>query len=228
MPTKKTSLNEEEIINLLNDVLPEVTQDPAVSGKIMNAVQKKLRHKSQVAAFHEYCQKCPLPDLTDDTIKELTARFEHEFGKQGLQLDADNSEDKLFVEVQLNDAVLTSEIPVNNRSLDEDEEPEVKLKFIPFPVALDGDPELVWMMAKKENLSPDEAGMALANAQAEYWETKGGQNALRKGAQRNFPDFVSRVPAKLLGEVGLKRHYKDPETVKVIRQLKPGKKSPSD
>ena len=225
---KKTTLTEEEIINLLNDILPEVTKDPAVSGRIMNAVQKELRHKSRVAAFHEYCQKCPLPDLTDDTVKELTARFEHEFGKQGLQLDADNSEDKLYVEVKLGDAVLTSEIPVNNRPLDEDEEQEVKLKFIPFPVALEGDPELVWMMAKKENLSPDEAGMALAVAQSEYWETKGGQNALRKGSQRSFPDFISRVPAKMLTEVGLKRHYKDPEAVKLIRQLKPGKNNPKD
>ncbi len=228
MATKKTTLNEEEIIKLLNDILPGVTKDPAVSGRIMNAVQKELRHKSQVAAFHEYCQKCPLPDLTDDTVKELTARFEHEFGKQGLELDADNSEDKLYVEVQIGNATLTSEIAVNNRSLDEDEEQEVKLKFIPFPVALEGDPDLVWMMAKKENLSPDEAGMALAVAQSEFWETKGGQNALRKGAQRNFPDFISRAPAKMLAEVGLKRHYKDPEAVKLIRQLKPGKKDSKD
>ena len=195
---KKTTLSEEEVITLLNDILPEVTQDPAVSGRIVNAVQKKLRHKSQVAAFHEYCQKCPVPDLTDETVKELTARFEHEFGKQGLGLDADNSENKLYVEAKIGDAILTSEIPVNDRPLDEDEEQEVKLKFIPFPVALDGDPELIWLMAKKENLSNEEAGMALATAQAEYWETKSGQNALRKGSQRSFPDFISRVPAKML------------------------------
>ena len=225
---KKTTLSEEEVINLLNDILPEVTQDPAVSGRIVNAVQKKLRHKSQVAAFHEYCQKCPVPDLTEETVKELTARFEHEFGKHGLELDADNSENKLYVEAKIGDAILTSEIPVNERPLDEDEEQEVKLKFIPFPVALSGDPELVWLMAKKENLSNDEAGMALATAQAEYWETKSGQNALRKGSQRSFQDFISRVPAKMLSEVGLKRHYKDPEPLKVIRQLKPGKKGRED
>ncbi len=222
---KKTRLNEEEIIKLLDEILPTVTKDPKVSGRIMNAVQKELKHKSQTAAFHEYCQKCPLPDLSDETVKELTARFEHNFGKEGLELAADNAESKLFVELKLGKAVLQGEIPINERPLDEDEEQEIKLKFIPFPVALDGDPELIWLMAKKENLSPDEAGMALAAVQAEYWETKGGQNALRKGGQRNFPDFITRVPAKMLTEVGLKRHYKDPETLKMIRQLKPGKKN---
>ncbi len=225
---KKTTLNEEEIIKLLTDILPGVTNDPTVSGKIMNAVQKELRHKSRVAAFHDYCRKCPLPDLTDDTVKELTARFEHEFGKQGLELDADNAENKLYVEVKIGDAVLTSEIPVNERPLDEDEEQAVKLKSIPFPVALEGDPELIWLLAKKENLSNDEAAMALASVQAEFWETKSGQNTLRKGGQRNFPDFISRVPAKMLSEVGLKRHYKEPEPIKLIRQLKPGRKREND
>ena len=92
---------------------------------------------------------------------------------------------------------------------------------MPFPVALPGDKELVWLMAKKENLSPDEAGIALASVQTEFWESKSGQNQLRKGAERSFPEFVTRVPARMLSEVGLKRHYKEPEAIKILRQLKP-------
>jgi hypothetical protein len=35
--------------------------------------------------------------------------------------------------------------------------------------------------------------------------------------ERCFPEFISRAPAGLLSELGLKRHYKTPEPVKVLR-----------
>ena len=71
---------------------------------------------------------------------------------------------------------------------------------------------------KRETMSPDEAARALHEAQVEFWESKSGQLQLRKGAERTFPEFISRVPAKLLTESGLKRHYKDPEALKVLRK----------
>jgi hypothetical protein len=43
--------------------------------------------------------------------------------------------------------------------------------------------------------------------------------------ERSFPEFISRAPAGLLTEVGLKRHYKTPEPVKVLRPLTPQKRS---
>ena len=42
----------------------------------------------------------------------------------------------------------------------EDEE-AVEAPWVPFPVALPSDPELVWMLARRENVGPDEAAMAL-------------------------------------------------------------------
>jgi hypothetical protein len=33
----------------------------------------------------------------------------------------------------------------------------VTLKFVPFPVCLPGDKELVWLLAKRENLTPEAA-----------------------------------------------------------------------
>jgi hypothetical protein len=36
--------------------------------------------------------------------------------------------------------------------------------------------------------------------------------------ERSFPEFIARVPAGLLGDAGLKRHYKLPEAVKILRQ----------
>jgi len=35
--------------------------------------------------------------------------------------------------------------------------------------------------------------------------------------KRSFPEFIARVPGGLLTELGLKRHYKTPEPVKMLR-----------
>jgi hypothetical protein len=44
-----------------------------------------------------------------------------------------------------------------------------------------------------------------------------GQKLIRDCVERSFPEFIARVPAGLLNEHGLKRHYKLPETVKILR-----------
>jgi len=113
---------------------------------------------------------------------------------------------------------LSGEVAVNAQAPAEDEgEPEVTLKFVPFPVCLPGDRELVWLLAKRENMSPEEAGIALRKAEEDFWGSKAGQKLLRDRVERSFPEFMERAPAGLLGEAGLKRHYKTPEAIKVIR-----------
>ena len=112
----------------------------------------------------------------------------------------------------------SGEIKVNpNAAAGADEEQEIPLKFVPFPVCLPGDKELVWALAKTENLSPDEAGIALSKLEDDFWGSKTGQKLLRDRVERSFPEFVARVPAALLREVGLKRHYKTPEPIKIMR-----------
>ena len=88
---------------------------------------------------------------------------------------------------------------------------------MPFPVALPGDPELIWALAKRENLSSDEAAIALTKTEDEFWASKIGQKLIRDRVERSFPEFVARVPAGLLADSGLKRHYKLPEPVKILR-----------
>jgi len=105
-------------------------------------------------------------------------------------------------------------------ALADDGEQEITLKFVPFPVSLPGDKELVWMLAKRENLSPEEAGIALTKAEEEFWASKTGQKLIRDRVDRNFPEFISRVPAGMLTESGLKRHYKLPEAIKILRNGK--------
>ena len=146
--------------------------------------------------------------LKDETLKEVTNRFEETFGRDLIDFAVNEQDGTLNVELNVPNGPLVSSIELNDIPMkEEDIEPEVKVKFIPFPVALPGDPELVWMMGKRETMSPDEAARALHEAQVEFWESKSGQLQLRKGAERTFPEFISRVPAKLLTESGLKRHY---------------------
>lgn len=100
---------------------------------------------------------------------------------------------------------------------DGQDEPEVTLKFVSFPVAMPGDKELTWSLAKRENMTNDEAAMALNKIEDDFWASKTGQKLIRDRVERSFPEFISRVPAGLLNEHGLKRHYKLPEAIKILR-----------
>jgi hypothetical protein len=72
-------------------------------------------------------------------------------------------------------------------------------------------------LGRGETLTPEEAAISLGKAQEDFWASKQGQNLLRKRVEKTFAEFVSRVPAKFLSEVGLKRHYKEPEPLKQLR-----------
>ncbi len=72
-------------------------------------------------------------------------------------------------------------------------------------------------MGKKENMSPEEAGIALTKAEGDFWASKSGQKLLRDRVERSFPEFIARVPTGMLNEIGLKRHYKTPEPIKALR-----------
>jgi hypothetical protein len=141
------------------------------------------------------------------------------FGESDVFLKPNHKQKNLAVEIALPDGTqFSGEIQVNpNAGVDASEEQEVTLKFVPFPVCLPGDKELVWLLGKRENLSPEEAGMALTKAETEFWASKTGQKLLRDRVERSFPEFIARVPAGMLSELGLKRHYKTPEPIKPLR-----------
>ena len=100
----------------------------------------------------------------------------------------------------LPDRVITSKLKVLPEGAEDEE--EVKAPFVPFPISLPEDPELVWVLARREDLGPDEAARALAKIEEEYWATKAGQKALKDRAERTFAEFISRVPASALTESG--------------------------
>jgi len=220
---KKTKANKNEdaaLLELLKRVLPKVAPDPEVAGKIYDAVEQELKVKSRASAFEQLCERVELPDLTEQTLDNVRLQLATSFSGGDIAIKPNRKEESLAVEVALPDgAHFQGMIKVRPVAAEEDGEPEVALKFVPFPVSLPGDPELAWLLAKHENLSAEEAGMALFRCEEEFWESKQGQKLLRDRVERSFPEFIARVAAGPLRELGLKRHYKTPEAVKVLRPL---------
>jgi hypothetical protein len=75
------------------------------------------------------------------------------------------------------------------------------------------------MLARREDLGPDEAARALATIEDEFWTTKKGQQLQQDRIEKSFAEFITHVPALALTESGLKRHYKEPEALKTLRLL---------
>jgi hypothetical protein len=211
-----------QLLDLLKKVLPKATHDAQLAGKIYQAVELELKTKSRASAFDKFCAKVELPDLEPKSIAAVKEQLAVAFGEGDLTLKPDRKEKALAVEVALPDGTqLSGEIKVNpNAGAEASEEQEIVLKFVPFPVCLPGDKELVWLLAKRENMSPQEAGIALSKVEEDFWGSKTGQKLLRDRIERNFPEFIGRVPGGLLSEAGLKRHYKTPEALKVLRNGK--------
>ena len=220
MADKKSKSKQDEqaqLLSLLRTILPKVAPDPELAARIYSAAEDELRVKNRANSFDRFCERIELPDLEPGTIEEVKQHFAAGFGDADMDIVPDEENKSLRVDVSLPDGTQFHKcIPVRAVA-PETTEPEVTLKFIAFPVALPGDPELTWALAKRENLTNDEAAMALAKLQDDFWASKAGQKLLKDRVERSFPEFIARVPAGLLNEVGLKRHYKLPETVKVLR-----------
>jgi len=218
MKKETNKATEAQLLDLLKKVLPKATHDAQLAGKIYQAVELELKAKAKVTAFERFCSKIELPDLEPKSIEEVKTQLAASFGDGDVTLKANRKEKTLVVEVALPDgSQFSGEIKVNASAGGEaSDEQEITLKFVPFPVCLPGDKELVWLLAKRENLSPAEAGIALSKLEEDFWASETGQKMLRDRVERNFPEFIARVPGGMLGEAGLKRHYKTPEPVKLL------------
>lgn len=217
-PTKSKRDEQAQLLDLLRTILPKVALDPGLADKIYSACEAELRAKNRVNSFEKFCERIALPDLEAKTLEEVRAQLVAGFGEADLDLEPNEDGKGLRVDVSLPDGTqFHSRIPVRPLGPEAGDEPEVTLKFVAFPVALPGDPELLWALAKRENLTNDEAAIALTKIEDEFWASKPGQKLLRDRVEKSFPEFIARVPAGMLHDAGLKRHYKLPETLKVLR-----------
>jgi hypothetical protein len=218
--TKKTT--EGQLLALLKKVLPKATHDAQLAGKIYQAIELELKATARSSAFDKFCAKVELPNLEPKSLEEVKTQLEASFGQGDVTLKPNRKDKSVAVEISLIDGTqFSGEIKVNpNAGAEASDEQEITLKFVPFPVCLPGDKELVWLLGKRENLSPEEAGIALTKAETEFWASKTGQKLLRDRVERSFPEFIARAPAGMLNELGLKRHYKTPEPIKPLRAPK--------
>jgi hypothetical protein len=216
---KSKGLSERDVLELLKTVLPKHTSDIDLASKIINDIQRALSQKNQHAAFEKFCERVELPNLEAATVMDVKKQLHDAFGDD-VKVTQDKKSEALHIELQTPDGMLNAEIKVGQTAGPEtSDEQEVTLKFVPFPVALPTDPELVWLLAKRENLNAEEAAVTLAKVEEEFWASKSGQKLIRDRVERTFAEFVSRVPSKMLSEGGLKRHYKEPEAIKQFRTL---------
>ncbi len=213
---------EAELLELLKRVLPKATHDAQLAVVIYQAVETELRTTARVVAFDKYCEKLELPNLEPKSIDAVKMQLAASFGDGDITVKPDAEEQALAIEIALPDGhQFTGAVKVRATDAGAGDDQEIVLKFVPFPVVLPGDQELVWFLAKRENMTPDEAGIALAKVEEEFWASKSGQKLLRDRVDRTFPEFIQRVPAGMMNELGLKRHYKTPEAIKVMRSLPP-------
>ncbi len=222
MKNEKKLEADARLLELLKEVLPKATPDPRVAGRIYTAVEGQLKARARVVAFEQFCRKRVVADLEPKSVAEVKSELTTTFAGGDVTTRADRRNGALAVEVSLTDGTqLQGEIKVDPEAAaavgTDEGEPEPKLKFVPFPVSLPGDAELVWALARQENLTAEEGAMALTRVVEDFWASKQGQKLLREGVERSFADFVSRVPAGLLADAGLKRHYREPEPVHVMR-----------
>lgn len=216
--TKKST--DAQLLDLLKRVLPKATHDPKLAGDIYKAIEQELQTKSRAVSFEKFCEKVELPDLEPKTVQSVQKQFSETFADGDVVIKPNKKEKTLSVEVSLaNGTQFSSEIKVRPLAPEASDEQEIVFKFIPFPVSLPGDVELVWMLAKRENMTPEEASIALTKIEDDFWASKTGQKLIRDRVERSFPEFIARAPGGMLSELGLKRHYKTPEAVRVLKPM---------
>ena len=216
--------HEAQLLNLLKVVLPKAVPDAKLADRIYSALEKEIAAKERTTHFEKFCAKAELPDLSQDSIAQITEQFEASFGKGKVNIVPHSAKKAASVEVITPQGTFEGVIQVNPELKNgEGEENGDKPRFVAFPVALEGDPEVIWMLGRDERLTAEEASVALAKVQDGFWESKAGQQHLRKRTERTFPEFLAKVPNKFLTESGLKRHYKEGEPLRQIKLLKPRK-----
>ena len=221
---KSKPLTEAQFLAFLDKTLAKLIGDLKLRASIQEEVSKEIRLHNNVASFMKYSENASVPDLKPETLAELQDQLASTFGSDATVAITAPDDDAagglaLAVEITLPDRIVSSEIKVSPAGAADDGDGAPKAPFVPFPVTLPQDAELVWVLARREDLGPDEAARALAHIEDEFWGSKTGQKLQREGTEKTFADFIAHVPAAALLESGLKRHYKEPETLHSLRLL---------
>lgn len=214
---KASKLDEARFLAVLQRILPKTISDPHLANTIYEQVVNEVRLFKNLDSFEKFCEKGSIPDAEPATVEELKSQLAGNFGEENVVVTPKEDKQAVAVEIALPDHIVNTEVKVVPPGSEEEELENAP--FVPFPVCLPEDPSLVWSLARRENLGPDEAVRALANIQEEFWATKKGQVLQRKGVEKTFAEFLTNVPASALADSGIKRFHKDPETLKEMHLI---------
>ena len=217
---KNKGMNEAQFLSLLQKVLPKAPDDAHLATTIYEEVAREVRLLNSLKSFEKFCATGALPNAEPDTVAGLQSELAEKFGEANVTVTPNENGAGVAVEIALPDRTVTTRVRVDATAAAAEE--EVKIPFVPFPVALPEDQELVWLLGRREDLGPDEAARALATIEEEFWATKKGQQLQQDRVEKSFAEFITHVPAAALTESGLKRHYKEPEALRTLRLLAPG------
>lgn len=216
---KTKALNDVQFLALLQKVLPKATQNAQLAAAIYEEVLKEVRLLKNLQSFEKFCEKGGLPNLEPETMAEFQRELGTQFGEDKVEITPDETGSSVSVAIELPDRVIESKVKVDPALAEEE---PVLSPFVPFPVVLPEDPELVWVLGRREDFSAEEAARALAHIEGEFWETKKGLELQKSGTDKCFAEFIIHVPASALADSHLKRHYKEPETLHTLRVLRGG------
>src|SRR5665213_2488787 len=152
--------------------------------------------------FDEFLKSYKLKSLAASEILEIKRFMAEIFPNEQVTLEPDEKGQILAVSVQTPEGKLDGQF-----TIEPPEEKAPKPAFLPFRVCRVGAPGLAWVFGRVETLSEPEARIVLNSVAQEFWQTKKGLKLMKK-TQRTFEAFVEHVPAGLLTNEGLKRHYK--------------------
>src|SRR4051794_23119839 len=114
MSKKQKEMNQEvELLDLLKLVLPKAVPDPKLAQKIFNAFEEEISAKNRVAAFDNFCKRCELPNLDDQSLGEVKRQFEASFGKGSVSVVPHRGKKAVSVEVVLPNETFEGVIKVN-------------------------------------------------------------------------------------------------------------------
>ena len=212
--SKTPRWNEAQFLDLLQKVVSQTTNDLTLANSIYEGVTREMRLVNSLHSFEKFCAEESLPNVEPKTMADLQEQLGGNFGDKNVTVTPNEEAGTVAVEIALPDRTVTTQVKV--RPPGEEPEDDVKVPFVPFPVTLPDDPELIWVLGRREDLAAEEGARALDKIQEEFWASKAGQKLLREHVERSFAEFIANVPAAALGESGLKRHYKEPETLHAL------------
>jgi len=190
-----TYLSETEIV-IRTELPPDERED------ILAKLRQRWSFLHVRSHFDEFLKSYKLKSLAASEILEIKGLMAEIFPNEQVTLEPDEKCQILAVSVQTPEGKLDGQF-----TIEPPEEKAPKPAFLPFLVCRVGDPGLAWVFGRVETLSEPEARIALNSVAQEFWQTKKGLKLMKK-TQRTFEAFVEHVPAGLLANEGLKRHYK--------------------